>query len=318
MNIISEIESLNVELIREPYDILFATVGYELRARYISEELKPQAQLKFAAAFPDQKVISYYENMKWYTDHGFEIKELNSDEIQKQIIKLIEPFGNNIDKIKILIDISSMTRFWIALVIDSIRRVIIKHELQVDFIYTLAKFSPPSTLLASNDHAGPVLPSYAGWTTEPEKPPSVIAGLGYEENKALGAVEHIQATDIWTFIPSSSIKEYDSALEIANQILLESVPKARQLKYTVETPFNCFVDLESLANRCLQSGSTVILPFGPKIFTLCALLVATLHPGIGVWRVSAGKNEEPLQRVSCGKVFGLRVMFEQKHDGMIT
>ena len=59
----------------------------------------------------------------------------------------------------------------------------------ISFLYALGKFSPPPSAQSLNAHVGPVLPAFAGWSMEPDTPPVAIIGLGYEEDRALGAVE---------------------------------------------------------------------------------------------------------------------------------
>ena len=65
------------------------------------------------------------------------------------------------------------------------------------------------------------------------------------------------------------------------------------MEYRVEQPIDCFGMLESVVYGLLKSFSAIVLPFGPKVFTLCSLLVASLHPTVSIWRVSAGGAGKP-------------------------
>jgi hypothetical protein len=67
--------------------------------------------------------------------------------------------------------------------------------------------------------------------------------------------------------------------------------------------------LESVVYGLLKSFNVIVLPFGPKIFTLCSLLVAGLHPTVSVWRVSAGGAERPVNRRASGRITCLTVTF---------
>jgi hypothetical protein len=138
---------------------------------------------------------------------------------------------------------------------------------------------------------------------------SAVVGLGYEQDKALGAVEHLQPGEVWVFAPHSAVEEYSVALKKANQVLLDTVPSSHRLVYEVGQPFDCFVTLESLVDRLAEEANVILLPFGPKLFALCSLLVAWLHSDVAVWRVSAGKGEMPQDRRASGYVYGLRVEF---------
>jgi hypothetical protein len=207
----------------------------------------------------------------------------------------------------IRIDISSATRYRLAVMIDCLSKMSIRRSITVHFVYTIAAFSPPPVGLFANNHVGPILPEYAGWWDQPDRPTCAIVGVGYEQNKALGAVEHVQASDVWLFTPASPIIEYTAELERANVTLFEIIDKANVLRYSVTRPFDLFSTLESLCAGLILKENAIIFPFGPKIFTLSALLAATIHPEIAVWRVTGA--EEPSNRLSSKIHCGLGVIF---------
>ena len=105
-----------------------------------------------------------------------------------------------------------MSRYRIAFILDILRSLGPDVSVSVDFLYAIAQFTSPPAPLLANTHVGPVTPSFAEWTTEPELPVSAIVGLGYEPDKALGAVEHLQASEIWLFEPLSHIPEYTGSV----------------------------------------------------------------------------------------------------------
>lgn len=292
------------------YDAFIAVVGYESRARYIAETINPIANEKIACAFSDRKVHHYQENHDWFLESGYKVEEITDKEFRNWWkIKLEGIRSSKLTWQSICVDVSSLNRFRIAVLIDTLRRLNWEATIQVDFVYSLAEFSPPPQETAPNTHVGPVLDSFAGWTSEPDRPPVAIVGLGYEQEKALGAVEHIQAAEVWVFMPASPIASYTGALERANRTLLESIPTGRRLTYFVDRPLDSFAMLESLTHRIVQSNSPVLFPFGPKIFTVYSLLVACLYPSAAVWRVSAGQGGEAIDRVPSGHIYGLEVEF---------
>ncbi|MEQ1844989.1 MAG: hypothetical protein ABL983_05360 [Nitrospira sp.] len=295
---------------KKNYTAFIAAVGYELRARYIAETYAPNANTRFAFAFPDRKVHHYTANYNWYVDAGYSVAEVTDESFAEWCKRVIgQSRQSDLTSQSLCIDISSLSRKRIAVLVDTLRRLDWVERVHVDFLYSLAEYSPPPDEIGPNTHVGPVLPSFAGWTTEPDRPAVAIVGLGYEEGKALGAVEHIQAAEVWAFEPVSPITQYSGDLEKANRTLLESIPRARRMTYPVSQPIDCFVILESLTNRLCQSSSPVLFPFGPKIFTLCALLVACLHPGAAVWRVSSEVGGEAADRAPSPFIFGLSVEF---------
>lgn len=291
------------------YDAFFSTVGFETRARAVAEAFRPRARRLIACAFPDRKELSYEENLAWFSQAGYTVDE-RSDVLFKPWFRemILSIQKDEVNQYKIAIDVSSTSRLRLAIMVDVLRGMRQLRPMAVDFLYSIARFSPPIIADVPNVHVGPVLKSFAGWSLNPDQPAVAVVGLGYEENKALGAVEHLQASQVWAFSPTSPVPEYDEALESANQIFFDSLPVGSRIPYRVEQPFECFVALESLTERCLRSSGVVLLPFGPKIFAVCALLVACVHESAAVWRVSAGGLEPAVDRVASEYICGLSAL----------
>jgi hypothetical protein len=299
----------SLECLSEGYDLFFACLGFETRARSVSEDFTPRAGRKVACAFPDRHVLAFRDNHWAFERLGFEIEEVEDDRFEEWFGAVVGRLKHmDSEPFRVLIDLSSMSRYRLAVAIDLLRK---GGAFTVDFVYRLAEFTPPPVKPGPNVHVGPVCDAFAGWSTEPEKPPVAIVGLGYEENRALGALEHIQASEAWLFRPKSSIAKYDMVLSKANRSLLENSRRERVFDYFVETPFDCFVILELLLSRLRQNASPLVFPFGPKIFALCSLLVAALYDDVAVWRVSAGAFEKAIDRCPSIVTCGLRAEFHQ-------
>jgi hypothetical protein len=292
------------------YTLFIAAAGYEQRSRFIAETLKINAVSRRSFMFLDRRTLEFDKNVKILKALGHTLDEPEEDEFatwcNQVLSEITAPAG---EPIAVAIDISSLSRFRIATLIDATRRAQRDRTIVVDFLYSLAKYSAPPSDLPPNRHVGPVLDAFAGWNDEPDQPPVAILGLGYEQDRALGAVEHLQAADVFAFIPTSRIPQYSRALLTANTALLDRVPEDCRIPYTVERPLDCFARLEALTHGCAQSQAPILLPFGPKIFTVAALLVACIHPSVAVWRVSPGETEAPMNRKPNGTVCGLRAVF---------
>jgi hypothetical protein len=300
------IRSLPENWASQDYDIFIATVGYERRARYIAERFEPKAKIQVACGFRDQRVLEYPNNSHFFESRGFDIEHRPDSEYQEWIRVVLDRLPADRRSLRLIIDISSVTRFRIATLLVLLREYR-RASLTVSFVYSLAAFTPPPELAQANSHVGPVTPEFAGWWEEPDRALVAVVGLGYEEDKALGAVEHLQAAEVWTFVPESEVAAYSPALIDANRTLLEGVPPSQQLTYRVQDPLDCFAKLESLTFGLTQEKNPILLPFGPKIFSLCSLLIGLLNPSIPVWRVSAEGQEAPVNREASGFVYGLQV-----------
>lgn len=296
---------------REHYDIFIATVGFEKRSRYIAEHLSLNAKLKVASAFVDNQLLSFKDNFNFYTKSKFEIHSHSEVDFYKWIHQfLAHNDPDNEAGLRIIIDISSMSRFRIASIVSAIRSCPVNAPLEVDFVYSLSNYSSPSDETSPIIKAGPVIREFAGWSPDPDMPSTAIIGLGYDYGKAIGVVEYVEPGELWVMNPIGGDTKYQKAINEVNQSLLELLPDERIINYNIERPFELFISLESLISGAVILSRPIIIPFGPKIFTLCSLLVATIHhPKVAVWRISSDKYAPPTNRTSNGTIVGIRAYF---------
>jgi hypothetical protein len=301
----------NLDLANLPTDYVFflTTLGYERRARHIAETLRPQAKKCLVWKFTDRQTLNYTDNANWFSLNGYEIIDDQDDNRFCEWLKSTLTNASDASNVIGCVDISSMTRKRLATIVELCCDEHLKSSFSIDFLYSLGAYSSPSTQTAFNTHFSPISPFFAGCTVDPNKPPIAIVGLGYEEGKALGATEYIQADEAWVFIPESSINEYLTSVREANSILLSFLPDKQIICYRVEDPIGCYNLLESLIYGIVPLGRPIILPFGPKIFTLMALLACAKYSEASVWRVSAQQSEEPIDRLPSEHIIGVRVMF---------
>lgn len=286
------------DFLRSDYECCLYTLGYEQRSTYIAKRHHGHATRRIALGYRDFQQFSYQDNAAWYTGNGFEVIECSDSDFKKHIEQIVaEMTGDSPIAARVLVDISSMNRFRLASLVDVFRNVQATRAIRVDFVYCLAEYSPPPQRTFVNRHVGPVAPQFSGWWSEPDLPTAAIVGVGYEQDKALGAIEHIQPSEVWLFFPRSPVAEYTSALDYANRSLIDKVKRERWkiLRYDVDAPYALFADLESLVAGLRSRANCIFLPFGPKLFALSSLLVACVHRDTAVWRVSGA--EQPSDRI---------------------
>lgn len=312
MTAIASVSALELSDVgRVDYSALMATVGYESRARYASEHLGAHGKLRTAGAFSERQVLAFAENLRWFKDAGYDVPAVPDSDAERWFSEWLSRILTNDDgDVRILFDISSMSRLRLASFLAAIIRAPNNRSIEVDFVYSMAKWSAPSEEPEAIVTAGSVLPCFAGWSDEPDLPIVAILGLGYEPGMAVGAYEYLEATSVWAFVPVSSDPCYTRDIKRANESLLRRVPPNQVIRYAVDQPFACFQLLESIAFGANAYGRPVLLPFGPKVFALCSLLVACRHRTVPVWRISSGQFGEPSDRVASGQIVGLRVSFD--------
>jgi hypothetical protein len=300
----------------QPYDLFVASLGFETRARFLLSRFGQLATKKVACGFESRKEHSYRDNYNAFRSAGFEVADHREEDFAAWWTKIlgaaVESRKGNDRALRLCVDVSSMSRYRMATIVGSFLELNHGPPIIADFLYSVAVFSQPP-----QDGGGPIAvcaPAtsvFSGWWTEPEQPSVVVFGLGYEEGKAVGALEYLEPKLVWAFRPTGEDRRYDAALELANANLWDVVPRQNIISYQVDRPFECFSMLESLSYGNTVSSRVTLVPLGPKIFSLCCLLVASVQwPKVAVWRVSSGQNEPALDRRPSGKVIAIRAAFQ--------
>lgn len=292
------------------YDILVAALGFEARATFAAKRLSESATHKLAFAFAHRRLLNFDANRAWFERANFE--SIEAEDGPDFEVKAERALGGAIDAqsgraLRICVDISSFSRQRLAfLVAYLLRRV--DRALDVDFVYSPSTFAPPRHDDPPISFCAPVTNDYGGWPVGPELPTLLVCGLGYEPDRALGVAEYLDAAGSWLFFPSGPVKQFEPEVKKANAELLDGFPPERVIHYDLAKPFNTFVLLESLVSGLIDRAQPILVPLGPKPFALASLLVGIAHgPRVSVWRISAGQEENPIDREPEGIVVGLSV-----------
>lgn len=299
-----------LDVFSSEYDLVFAAAGYEQRSRFVCEALSPNGRYCCCYGFARDQVLSFQQNCDWFRNAGFNLELLADQELPQAILNALAAAGNENKPLRILVDISSQTRIRIAMLLDAILKHAESVTCEVDFAYALASYVQPSTEESVIATAGPVLDRFAGWSSQPEFPVAAIVGAGYEPDKVLGVLEYIEPAQVWVWIPEGPDARFLAAIDTANEGLWENTPPQNRITYSVVQPYETFVKLESMCFGLLAHSRPVLVPFGPKIFALVAMLVACHWPDdISVWRVSGEQSEPPIDYKASGEIVGIRAIF---------
>ncbi|WP_454872476.1 hypothetical protein [Paraburkholderia xenovorans] len=296
----------------ESIDLFVAACGYEGRAIAASEKFHQVARKKLAIGFASQRELEYNANMAWFENEGFDFFEVDDDKFRDTLNHYLSQLSPDDGAWKVEVDISCFNRFRMAHLVDALRSLSAS-EVSVIYRYSIAEFTPPAEDAAPTVTVAPVIPQFAGWTTRPDRPPAAIVGLGYEPNKAIGVVDHLEINNAtWAYYPLGPVPEYYQRVLEANRSLLEIIQSdGRCQPYDLNEPAQLFSEINSLVDMLKPYFNTVLIPFGPKLFALVTLLVASANDDVGVWRVSSGSLEEPVNRRPSGHTVSVSVTFSQ-------
>jgi hypothetical protein len=298
----------------EHYAGVLASLGFEGRSRQIPEAIG-SAGHAVAVPFGDRHDKEYDANLAWFKEHQWLLSECDEGGYMERVEEwLAHSCSGAADEVAVAVDVSSMSRSRMAAVVEHLMTARLDLRLQVDFLYTPAEFGKPSEEEEEPPvlDVAPVSSFFAGWWSALDLPLRVIIGIGYEFERASSAINALEPFETQVYVPKGKDGRYLDAVMKANKGLMETegvIPE--KVHYKVLDPFECLRSIESSLARLKSERRVALVPLGPKIFSICALLVAGLHPDSSqVIRVSAGDRQEPSDRRSDGTVCGLRMTVE--------
>jgi hypothetical protein len=285
------------------FDLFMTASGYETRARFLVEtqNAKIISQRRVCIGFSNHRELlsrtindqtflhSNFENLIFSGDDEFFISELLSSLFKEQKKEVIN----------ILIDYSSMTRIWYGAILKYFKYSC-QHEKGVNlfFSYSTSQFDKPSIVNVYNRHVGPIDGFYS--ISIPNKPTALIIGLGYTQSRAYGLSEFFDV-DPFVFIadPSSDESFYNEVMQ-NNSSLINSLNDDQIFRYPLNNLLMTETLLFSLSKDLLSDYRVVLAPCGPKPFTLLCLVTGLRLPNVDVWRISAGEDDVPIEKIPSG------------------
>jgi hypothetical protein len=290
-------------------DVVLVACGYESRSRALAERFEFPSAIRVAIIFDAHRILAFDENVETLRKRGFELVEHTDNSLCDAVVTLVSNVPQRPGQpVRVFVDISSQSRSRMAAIIEGLMLASENRPLQVIFGYSPAAFVEPRTDVVPNVAIGPVSPFFAGWARDPDLPVSLILGLGYEPDRALGAVEYLEPSDVVALFPHSHESAYDQALRSANDQLIQQIGVRQVIGYEVEDPNATLALLASTIANLRRRSSVLILPSGPKILVLLSLLLACIDRDVAVWRVSAGVDEPPIDRKPTGEVLMLECL----------
>jgi hypothetical protein len=298
-----------------PYGLFLAAHGFESRATAVPAKVAGRALIRIALGFDHNHVLSYPDNDDWFRSNGF-VPRPNLSAAKFSIVveqALAEAVNTRSaqsggEPINVAVDVSCFDRHRLAIILDQIWRLGAAHPIQVDFWYCIADFQRPSSTLGRNEVAGPIHCRFAGHFADPGRPLALVAGLGYEIGKVVGAAEYLQASRVIALFPESPVPEYEPEVNKANKLLLQDIRSSDIIRYAVSDCRKTVATLDSVVRGLRDTYNVVMLPGGPKIFVLASLITQRMHQQTSVWRVSSGASIAPRNVHSSGHFVGVQLV----------
>ena len=292
-------------LLHLKFDLFLTSSGYETRARHLVEKLgsKINSEARWCIQFENHSdLISRKLNDEIFSYYKFNTQQLSGNEdafIPSLLDDAIKKKRDN--KLNILVDYSCMTRIWYASILNYFRYTAIDNfEVNIFFSYSSSEFVKPPQATIYNRYVGPIEGFYS--VTIPDKPTALVIGLGYVQSRAYGLSEFFDVEPFLFIADSSSNKKYYDEVVENNMNLIKGLSESHIFNYPLNNLLFTETLLNSLTRDLLTDYRVVLAPCGPKPFTLLCLITGMRLSDIDVWRISAGENDEPVDKPPSGYI----------------
>ncbi len=282
---LTHFNQIDFETLRhEKIDCLFSTAGTQNRCLFLAESMSELVSRKILliTGKEDHKKANIY--IQRFTNLGFEQHQtLNND--CELIDKLLAEAGRSKNRqLNILVDYSCMPKKWYALFIDCITRNTYPAEnINLYLSYTPKVFEHNPARHAI-DYFGPII--FNRDSLREKKPISMIVSLDHNGNLLNEALKKIKPQKLLAFVPNCAHDPvYSHVVREHNRSLLERLDVSNVINYECDQPD----EINSLlTSRCLDervNSEVVIVPQGPKTFSIMSMLVSVRYPDIKLWEI---------------------------------
>jgi hypothetical protein len=286
-------------------DIFITTLGFETRGSTVARLFEQCSCRKIALENKNSiKEFSYQANSNYLVEQGFEIfrveSELpNADEIIHSL---------NGKQINILIDCTSMAPNWYY---QFFRWLDEKQDgdcrVHMRIVYTMANYvrlTGTSKLKEVSDLLQTDIKSANGKKT------ALILGLGQEKNVSESICKIINPDLLYLFYADPPVeKRFVEKVFINNHKLINETPIRNLVAYPIRNGQAIYQSLIDTILPLRNEYSIVIIPQGPKIFSVVTMLVHMGYPDI---RISYPLYKRPpaADRLPIGDPVVLDILFE--------
>ncbi len=289
------------------FDAFIAVSGYESRSSFLATQFNSSAiPRKIVLAFAEKKELLYRElNDKKYNELGFtfvDVPSHNPQLLPEIMDNIVEEIGK--EDINILIDYSSMPKIWYSEILNYFNDQEDLSNANLWFCYSPSAFIKSITSI-SNKYHDPIKP-----TALSNKPIALILGLGYEKGRTEDIAKQLNAQITYAFYANPSVDDrYVNEVLNNNESVLKKISNDKIIPYTIFDLNSVSDTLTQLCINLRMDHQILLVPVGPKPFTLMCFILATRYPDIKICRVSSIINAVATDHAAHGELLVYKVEF---------
>jgi hypothetical protein len=283
MELTNLIQIESEDLNRLKIDCMISASGTQSRCLYLAEKFANKAGKKIllTSGSEDQKQNRF---LPVFAGYGFSNHSAKLNDVQA-IDRLLQEVCNvHKEHLNILVDYSCMPKKWYALFIDGLTR----NNFPVSSIHLYLSYTPKvfekKAGKQSVGYFGPIINNRDN--LKDKKPVSMIVALDHNHNTVMEAINKVKPRKVLAFIPHCTHDpEYARLVQENNKSLLERIDTGNIIRYQADRPEEINTLLTSCCLDERVDSEVVIVPQGPKTFSMMSMLLSARYPDVKLWEI---------------------------------
>jgi len=311
MNEIFEVNDCDIQSIQaSEYDLAIFASGHETRARFASSVLSPdRARRTVVFGFESFRADgSRVENDCHFLERWGQEPKIIGTRADQSVYETLEELIGDRPATRILIDYSSMSRFWYAAVLNWLRFRWKRGSIEIDLLYAPSRYNAPIPRLEVDQILS--IPGCEG-NTASSGPSVALIGLGFDGLSALCVLDDLEPDIVKSFLAGGGAEAgYLEQAKEENRELISHY-SCEPLVFPIASVQATVRLLSEVIAPFTPGFSISITPLGPKPHVLASILLAMKFPHVACIHV-AGRRQSVWDAVPDGRLIGTRVAFRSR------
>ena len=284
-------------------DLFIASLSHETRSTSIARLLEGVACRKVALCTENLlKENAYLSNLKYFRDQEYEVLDLDSS---GALLDEILGKSNSIDQ-KIILDCTSLTQFVYYNILKWFGEDDKMLQAKLRLVYTLAAYveeGAPPKVKKINDFLKVK-------TSKRKQKRMLILGLGQEPKVSEMICKIMKPDLLYLFYADPPVeKQFVEKVFVNNHTVINGVPIRNLIAYPINNGQVIYQTLADLILPMRDEYAITIIPQGPKIFSMAAMLLQMGYPDT-VLSYPVFKRDQLQDRLPIGEPVVLDILFE--------
>lgn len=269
-------------------DVLFYGLGFEQRSTFACSKIR--ATRVIALKMPEFNIHHYRRNVDFARTRNHHIVDNLEIFLKEGVHKIFE---RNPAPLNVVFDISSTNRLMMFMVVSALSRSCRRND-KITVVYCPSIYKEPDRRFPQMEKLGPISAEFSSFASDPAKPLSLMIGLGFEPGIAMGIISQLEPTISYCFWGAGIDKRFDTAVRDANFGFDFAGFATREVRYLLNDPKGSYDLLEAVTYGLIQQHNVIIVPMGPKLFSLLAALIGMRYVGqVAIWRPVQDRRDAP-------------------------